>query len=365
MKPAPSLVFACGGSGGHIFPAVAVAEELADRVPGVSVTFVSSGRQIENEIFRSVAGRRVVTLADDAAKRGGPIWHPRFLLRLMHETGSASDFLKKERPDAVVGFGGHGSVAIVAAARMRGIPTLVHEQNVVPGLANRLLSPWADGTALSFNETKLGGRNVRITGNPIRRAIERDCRSEALRFFGFSDERTTLLVLGGSQGAESVNTLFFDAVPHLPPALKDSIQALHLCGKMKAEESESRLAAAGIPAKAFSFFDRMDLAYAAADLAIGRAGATFLAEMEARRLPSILVPYPYAGGHQLLNAEVVARRANAVVARQKDLDGPKLAALLAERFEALKQNTDVRGPLGPDPARKRLADFILEILRRR
>jgi UDP-N-acetylglucosamine--N-acetylmuramyl-(pentapeptide) pyrophosphoryl-undecaprenol N-acetylglucosamine transferase len=284
---------------------------------------------------------------------------------LFHEGSAASAFLKTEKPDAVVGFGGHGSFPVVTAARLRGIPTLVHEQNVLPGLANRLLAPVVDGVALSFSQTRLSHRRLRVTGNPIRRAIERDCRREAMRFFGFSAERRTLLVLGGSQGAESVNTLFFDAVGHLPAGLKDSMQVLHLCGRMHPEDSERRLAAAGIAAKAFSFFDRMDLAYGASDLAIGRAGATFLAEMEARRLPAVLVPYPYAGGHQLANARAVAARADAVVAEQKDLDGPKLAALMGRRFADLKTNEGGRGPIRPDPARARLADFIMETLRSR
>lgn len=356
MNRGPSLVFACGGSGGHIFPAVAVADELAMRRPDVSVTFVSSGRDIENEIFRSVAGRRVVGLGSHAA--AGPLWHPLFLLRLVRDVRSAASFLKTEKPRAVVGFGGRGSFAAVAAARLCGVPTLIHEQNVKPGLANRLLALGTDAVATSFDQTRLAARRLRVTGNPIRHFIERDCRAEALAFFGFAADKVTLLVLGGSQGAESVNTLFLEAAPHLDEGIRRRIQVLHLCGRMAPAESEKRLAQSGVAARAFSFFDRMDLAYSAADVALGRAGATFLAEMEARRLPAILVPYPYAGAHQSANAQVVAGRTGARVAEQKTLTGERLAAMLSESLAAASP----RGGSvpGPDPSRAKLTQFILE-----
>ena len=251
------------------------------------------------------------------------------------------------------------------AARFFGIPTLIHEQNVVPGVANKFLAHFVKGVALSFEDTRRyfkGCRRVRVTGNPIRPAIESASGEEALRFFGFSEKKITLLVLGGSQGAESINTVFFEVLNEFAAGVKDNLQVLHLCGKMAQSEAETRYAAAGVSAKVYSFFDRMDLAYAAAQVALGRAGATFLAEIKTKNIPAVLVPYPFAGGHQTMNAQAFKRENEAVIIPQAELN-PRTLKNALEKYLTLgvsRRNPDSRPNQTPN-ARAMLADFILEI----
>lgn len=360
------LVFACGGTGGHIFPAFSVAEELKTRNPNVRVLYVCGRLDIESDIFKRVIRENVFSIESAPFRGGRSVLSPGFLIKLAKGFASAAGLLKRERPDAVVGFGGYFSFPIILAARAQGIPCLIHEQNVVLGVANRILRPYVNGTALSFAETKayLGNDvKLRVTGNPIRRSIERDVRKEeALDFFGFQKERKTVLVLGGSQGAESINTLFLAALSHVTEAFRKKIQVLHLCGRMRPREAEEKIRQTGVPAKAFSFFDRMDLAYAAADLAVGRAGATFLAEISTKNIPALLIPYPFGNGHQKLNADVFSRTHRTKVEVQKDLTAEKMAldleALAAEGWAVFS------GPSSVDlktNARKLLADFIMEI----
>ncbi|HTL70736.1 MAG TPA: undecaprenyldiphospho-muramoylpentapeptide beta-N-acetylglucosaminyltransferase [Candidatus Eisenbacteria bacterium] len=355
------IVLACGGTGGHIFPAFSVAEELKRRHPGAGIIYVCGKKDIENAIFKVVVHERVVSIESAPFAGAASLCRPSFLLKLFSGFRQALSLLKRERPDVVVGFGGHYSFPAILAAKFLGIRTLIHEQNVVPGKANKLLARIVDGVALSFPETRLllpGRRNMKVTGNPIRSAIERGSRAEAMAYFGFSEGRRTALVLGGSQGAESINTLFLAALRFLPAAEKEALQVLHLCGRMPAEQSERECASLGVRCRAYSFFERMDLAYAVADFAVGRAGATFLAEISVKRVPAILIPYPFSGGHQLYNARAFAKDHAAVVAEQKDLTAEKLAGLLTE---ALRRTGLAGTPAAvPSESRARLADFILE-----
>ena len=356
------LVFACGGTGGHIFPALSVAEELKKRAPDTEIIYVCGTLDIEIEIFKAGV-RKDVFAVESAPFRGAcSLLSAGFLLKLFRGFALALRFLRCEKPDAVVGFGGYFSFPVVAAAKLLGLRCLIHEQNVEPGVANRLMNRWVDGVALSFAETasRLGGsRKLRVTGNPIRPAIEKGpARSAALSFFGFDADKKTLLIVGGSQGAESINTLFLAALNFLSEPLRRSLQALHLCGRMDPREAEQKLREAGVLAKAFSFFDRMDLAYAVTDAALGRAGATFLAEISAKEIPAVLIPYPFGSGHQLLNAEIFSRNHRALVALQAEMTPEKLAGYLEK---LLTERVPPKATTGKTHARETLADFITEI----
>lgn len=359
------LIFACGGTGGHIFPAVSVAEEILRRRPDAEIVYVCGKKDIENEIFKVVAAQRVVPITSAPYRGRVSAVDLRFYRSLIVGFREAAALIRRERPQAVVGFGGYVSFPVLAAASMHGINCLIHEQNVMPGRANRWLSRLVGGIALSYEESKkhfLHVRSVRVTGNPIRSAIEKDQRGEALDYFHFSQNKKTLLVLGGSQGAESINTQFLASLERLSPGTRAKMQVLHLCGKMRPSEAESAARTQGVDSKAFSFFDRMDLAYSACDVALGRAGATFLAEISAKRLPAILVPYPYAGGHQRLNAAAYARDREAIVIDQSRLT-PEYLAQTIEKLLNRVENMGRRDTLetgGAGNARNLLADFILE-----
>ena len=358
-----TYLFACGGSGGHIFPALSVAEELARRDPTSRVIYACGTKDIESAIFRVVPKDAVFTV-DSAPFRGGASFvDPGFLIRLAKGFFQSRALLKKLKPALVVGFGGYVSFPVLMAARSLRVRTALHEQNVIPGRANRVLASWVEAVALSHEETRRHFKRCqrsRVTGNPIRSSIEEDRRQEALHFFGFSQAKKILLVLGGSQGAESVNHLFLGALPFLGSAAKDLVQVLHLCGRMEPRDSEEACRRQGVSVRSFSFFDRMDLAYGAADLCLGRAGATFLAEIEAKGIPAILIPYPFADGHQRENARVFSAHGRAVVAEQKDLTPEHLARLIEEMIDRCREGSAVKErPTRPN-ARAALADFLEE-----
>ncbi len=316
-----------------------------------------------------VRGEKIFSIESAPFRGVRSLLSPGFLIKLIKGFIQAARCLKAERPDAVVGFGGYFSFPVVFIAKVMGLRALVHEQNVIPGLANNFLSRWVDGTALSFAETKdylPGRRRLRVTGNPIRTSIETDCREEALVRFGFNDKKKTILILGGSQGAESINFFFLDALKFFGEPLIGRIQALHLCGRMSPQAALEKYREFGITACAFSFFDRMDLAYGAADLAVGRAGATFLAEISAKQIPAVLIPYPFGSGHQLLNAQVFSASHRAVVTTQKELNPEKLAEQVKELLMEVESKrgvgvSQIKGAERPSRnSREALADFILE-----
>ncbi len=359
MNPAKKLLFACGGTGGHIFPAFSVAEEIRRRDPRAEIVYVCGKMDIENAIFGMVKGARVVSVESAPFRGAASLTKPSFLLKLLRGFSQSFALVRSEKPDLVVGFGGRFSFPVVLSARLLGVRTLLHEQNVVPGAANRHLARVVDGVALSFDQTRgrlPANRNMRVTGNPIRSAIEQDCRDEALRTFGFESGRPTVLVTGGSQGAESINGFFISAAATFSQDLRGRLQVLHLCGRMPVAEAEAAYRDLGIRAKVYSFFDRMDLAYAVSDAAVGRAGATFLAEIAAKGIPAVLIPYPYGDGHQRDNARVFCEAGHAVVVEQDGLTPQKLGELVKD---CLQKSGISRAAAHPTRSRELLADFIL------
>ncbi len=361
------VLLACGGTGGHIFPAFSVAEELKKKHPSIRLVFICGNKDIETAIFRMLSGEKVIPVESAPFRGTRSLFSPSFLLRLLKGIAHSAGILKREKPGVVVGFGGHFSFPVIVAARLLGIRTMIHEQNVMPGFANKVMARWVDAVALSFDDTRRylpPHRCIRHTGNPIREFIERDCREEALKFFGFSPNKATVLVLGGSQGAESINTVFLETLKTLSAETRASIQVLHLTGKMSTALAEKMCADLGVTSRAFSFFERMDLAYGAADFAIGRAGATFLAESAAKRMPAILVPYPFAGGHQLLNARAFLGDGQSLVIEQKDLTpatlGPELEKFIGKALELRKTGKAPAQNRSQENSRIKLMHFIEE-----
>ncbi len=367
------IMMACGGTGGHIFPAFSVAEEIKERDISAEIVYVCGKLDIENAIFKIVSDEKVVSVESAPFRGARSLFSPIFLIKLIQGLWQSFRILQNEKPDLVTGFGGYFAFPIVLVASWMRIPTLIHEQNVIPGKANKALAGIVDGVALSFPETRqwLDPKGeCRVTGNPVRLAIERDCRPEALRFFGFDDHRVTLLVLGGSQGAESINVLFLGALPLMADSVKNKIQVVHLCGRMAATTAEEALKKHGVLGKAYSFFERMDLIYSVSDLALGRAGATFLSEISVKKIPAILIPYPSADEHQLANAKAFCRGKDSVYREQKDLTSGKLAEELVhfinKVFAEKSGQTDIRqnGHAEQVNSRSLLADYMVEKLRK-
>jgi len=331
-----TIVVAAGGTGGHLYPALAVADEIRRTHPDARIVFTGSRGKIESRVPPS---------------RGyefQPIWSGGFRRRLSAGTflfpvKTVVAFLQsivlllRVKPDAVFGGGGYVSGPVVLAAAFLLIPTIIQEQNSIPGATTKMLSRVATEVHVTFEETMRhlpSRKNVFLTGNPTRAELETADRAEGAALFGFSPERTTLLVFGGSLGAHRINTAVRGALDGLAAR---SVQCIWQTGEKDADEIHAAVKGRNGVAVC-SFIERMELAYAASDLVLCRAGATTLAELTRTGKPAILVPYPYAAAdHQTHNARVLSDGGAAVIIPDRDLD-ERLAGVLF--------------PLLDDPARR-------------
>ncbi len=295
------VLLAGGGTAGHTSPLLATADALRRRVPDVSVTALGTARGLET---------RVVPEAGYPLELVPPVPLPRSLGpdllrtpgRLRGAVQAALEVMDRIRPDVVVGFGGYVSVPAYLAARRRRVPLVVHEGNALPGLANRLGARLTPYVATSFPDTPL--RHARYLGLPIRRMISTldraALRSRARAEFGLDPDRPTLLVTGGSQGARRINEAVVAAAPAFAEA---GVQVLHIVGPRG--EATPEVAAAGPAYVVLPFVSRMDLAYAAADAVLCRAGSNTVTEVSGVGLPAVYVPLPIGNGEQALNARPV------------------------------------------------------------
>ncbi|HYI45956.1 MAG TPA: undecaprenyldiphospho-muramoylpentapeptide beta-N-acetylglucosaminyltransferase [Actinomycetota bacterium] len=322
-----NVVLAGGGTAGHVNPALAVAEALAD----ASITFVGTERGAETKLVPA-AGWPLELVDVVGFDRSRPWSLPATGVRAIQATRGATALLKKVNPDVVVGMGGYVSLPVgVAAARLR-IPLVLHEQNIVLGLANRVLRRAARLVGVSFEETLVqAGPRGRYVGLPLpRRLVECDWdreRSGAIENFGLDPVRKTLLVFGGSLGAQSIN----QAAARLPQLWSDrkDRQVVHIVGSR--HDPETSAAPGDLVFRSVGFVERMEEAYAVADLAICRGGANTVAELAVAGLPSIVVPYPHHRDRQQeKHGRVLERAGAAVVVQDSTVTGESLAALADE-----------------------------------
>jgi UDP-N-acetylglucosamine--N-acetylmuramyl-(pentapeptide) pyrophosphoryl-undecaprenol N-acetylglucosamine transferase len=293
------VLLAGGGTAGHTSPLLATADALRRLDPSVEVTCLGTPRGLENRVVPE-AGYPLELIPPVPMPRrpnGDLLRVPGRLRGAVKETMAIFD---RVRPDVVVGYGGYVSMPAYLAARRRKLPLVVHEQNALPGLANKVGARIADVVAVSFPDTKLP--KATYVGLPIRRMISQldraALRAEGRAFFGLDPDRPTLLVTGGSQGARRINQAVSGAARALGEA---GVQVLHVVGP----NGEADPVPTGTPYVVVPFVDRMDLAYAAADLVVCRAGASSVTEAAATGLPGIFVPLPIGNGEQELNARPV------------------------------------------------------------
>jgi UDP-N-acetylglucosamine--N-acetylmuramyl-(pentapeptide) pyrophosphoryl-undecaprenol N-acetylglucosamine transferase len=348
---APSVVIAAGGTGGHIYPGLALAGALRRRQPDARITFVGTPRGLEQAIVppRGYPLRLVGMVPFAGAQR---LLLPAALVRA---TAQARRVLREEGASVAVGMGGYASIPVVAAARLSGVPALIHESGAIPGRANLVAARFTRNVAVAFDAA--AGRfppstRTRTVGMPLGDEItgfDRDAlRAEARAAFDLPDEVTCLLVTGGSQGSARLN----EAAVGLAERWRgrDDVRIVLKAGRAHHDSVVARLPAtgAGRVATCVSFFERMDHAYAAADLALCRAGAATVAELAVVGLPAILVPYPFAPyDHQAVNASVLVDAGGAVMVRDNEATAGRLGPLVEE--------------LLGDPAR--LAGWALELAR--
>src|SRR5438876_5174117 len=326
-----NAVIACGGTGGHLFPGLAVAETLRDRGHEVML-FVS-----EKEVDALALSRRAFRFEKLPTVGLPSLYSPAifaFLRRFNESLSLCRSIYRKFKPQAVLGMGGFTSTAPILAGRMRGVPTFIHESNAIPGKANRLTARMVRAVLLGFKECAQFFPKVQteVTGTPIRTELSRIDRQIAREKLGLRADLTTLLVMGGSQGASGIN----QAVIKSLPALHDvPLQVIHLSGTREERLVADNYQREKIPAYVSAFHHRMEEVYSAAALLVARAGAASLAEFAAFSLPSILIPFPYAADdHQTRNAEIYARAQPAILVMESEISGELLARKIRELIES-------------------------------
>ena len=317
------VVIAAGGSGGHIFPAVALARRLEKKGRGANILFVGSRKELDRRIFeKEKFDHRLIS--GNKMPYGVSLKMVPFAFMLFADVLRALSILFSFRPDVVVGFGGYVSWPVTISAFLLGIPRVVHEQNVVPGRANKILFKIADSIALSFDRSTdlLGGNGHKavVTGNPIRDSMFKDDKASGIRRFGLSSDKFTILVIGGSQGARSLNRTFVNALSGLDMEKKKRIQVIHITGIKDYDEVSRAYEETGLENRTHSFIDRIEDAYSASDLVVTRSGASAIFEIAFFGRPMVLVPYPYAMSHQTENARVFADNGAAVMFDEKKMD---------------------------------------------
>jgi UDP-N-acetylglucosamine--N-acetylmuramyl-(pentapeptide) pyrophosphoryl-undecaprenol N-acetylglucosamine transferase len=368
----PTVLFAGGGTGGHLFPGVAVAERLRQRAPGARVLLAATDRDARAP-HGAACSLDLVRVSSPRRPRN-PLGLPVFGARMAAALGRSLALLRAQRPHVVVGLGGYGSVAPVLAARMVGTPVVLMEQNAVPGVATRMLSRFGTVTAASFPGLEFRGVRgaVIVTGNPIRREVLRPRTAHGE--LGLEPDLPVLAVLGGSLGARGLNDRVLHALPRLVEATGGlcarggvaPFQVIHGVGRRdEIERMQVAYRDAGVVATVRPFFRDMAAVYGTASAALCRAGGTTVAELAALGLPSVLVPYPHhADQHQKENARALLECGAATLADEAELTPARLAAELAPllRDEALRARR-AREALraGRPRAAERVADLIVEL----
>ncbi len=372
------LILTGGGTGGHIYPALAIADGIRRRWPQTEILYVGASRGMESRVvpaagysFQGITaegwqGRKISTLSNalKASYRGRQ---------------EALELLDRFKPRAVIGTGGYVCLPMAAAAAQKKIPVYIHEQNAFPGIANRLISLWAKKIMVSFGEA--AGRfppNVRkrvtVTGLPVRASITNAKKEEALAFFHLKEGKKTILAIGGSQGAQSINRAMLHVIKNLYH--RQDVQVLLATGPRDYEQMAEELKKADIAwsyeegergresnIRMLPYIDRMDLAYGAAQIFVGRAGASTLAEITLCRLPALLIPYPYASeNHQAHNAASLAGKGAAVVLEDQKLKGPLLLRSLEEIIGDENKRLAMAKASG-EAARSQALDDILNIVK--
>jgi len=359
---AQRIVVTGGGTGGHLFPGIALARGLRGRIGDCRVLFIGTPRHLDRE---TLAGEKfeLATIHCMGLKGMGFINRLRSFLQLPAALKEAGDILRQFDPQLVFGVGGYVTGPVLLAARMQGIPVCIHEQNSVPGLANRMLSRVANRIFLSMPCLyRFPEKKTMLIGNPVRSEIlEVGKRKEAR-----PGKELTLLVLGGSQGAHRVNMLVAEALRILAADYGSTLTVIHQTGKTDAESVRRSYGEFDLRTEVESFFQDMADIYARADIVVSRAGATTLAELAVLGLPALLIPYPYAAdNHQLTNARYYEEGGAARTLPEAELTGITLAAeitALIEDPEERRQMAANMKKMGRPAAAERIIDQCLEMM---
>lgn len=360
------IIIAGGGTGGHVFPAIAIAEEIKKKRSDAEITFIGTKKKIESRVIpqRGYPFYSIWISGWSRTLRWDSILFPVKVLVAMIQSYT---ILKKIKPDIVVGTGGYVCGPVVRMASMLGIPSVIQEQNSYPGVTTRMLAQRADRVHITFDETKKYLKrtdNVFVSGNPTRNELENVTRNKALKKFNFDSSRPVVLIFGGSLGADTINNAVINALPVLR---KHKAQMIWITGTLRYDEIYKKMGEQQ-DCIVVPFLDDMAAAYAAATVAVCRAGATTIAELTRLGVPAILVPYPYAAAnHQEFNARTVSDQGAARLLLDADAvrELPLHMDELLGNNEVLDTMRERSRSLGNPEAGSIIADSILELAERK
>ncbi len=360
--PEPKMImFAGGGTGGHLFPGISLAQEFNRRFPDLDIVFAGTRKGLEARVIPPLGYRLVFIKIGGLVGKG--LWQRiKVIGSLPQALIQALVLLVRYQPDLVVGLGGYASAPVLVAARMAGIPLVIQEQNAFPGLVNRCLAPFADAIFTAFDKArkKLHKRNIINTGNPVRADFIRSVESSA-----GNPDVFVILVIGGSLGAHSLN----ETLPCALARLKKSgilIRVMHQTGSKELERVREAYRVNGIRAEVAAFFGDMGKKYAEADLVICRAGALTLAELALVGRAAVLIPYPHAAhDHQQFNAQVFVEKGAALMMMDRSLTGEGLATMLTDLYQdpdRRRQMALAAASLGRPRAAAQIVDTCLQVV---
>jgi UDP-N-acetylglucosamine--N-acetylmuramyl-(pentapeptide) pyrophosphoryl-undecaprenol N-acetylglucosamine transferase len=359
------VLIAGGGTGGHLFPGLAIAEEFRTRDERNEVFFVGTEHGIEAKIIPR-EGYPIKYIRSEGIVGKSLAKKARALVALLFSAFDARRILDAVVPDIVIGVGGYSSGAVVLMAGLKSIPTMIHEQNSVPGLTNRILGKIVQRICVTYHESipSFPMGKTSFTGNPIRARILKGDRDAAHRLFSLDKDLFTVFVFGGSSGARSINRTMVDALNYLTD-LREKIQFLHQTGDRDYESIREAYRKAGAKGTVAPFIYQMAEAYAIADVVVSRAGATTLSEITALGKPAILIPFPYAAGrHQEFNAVKLREMGAAYMILEDEMKGETLASHIRTLYEndsARAEMQKASRSLGMPDACGRIVDIAISL----
>ncbi len=361
------ILFAGGGTGGHLYPAIAMAHEIRMLRPEAEIIFAGTNGKIEARVVPTF-GYAFAPIWISGFKRGFSAGNMVFPLKLLVALAQSFFLIRKHSPHVVVGTGGYVSGPVVFMATLLGVPTLIQEQNSYPGVTTRFLASRANEVHLTFEKSAQYLRrkdNIRLTGNPTRASIGNISKEAGRRFFNLQEQQRTLFVFGGSLGARSINRAMLGALQRF---VKKGVQIVWQTGTEDYEEAHLSAVATSdgstAAVRVHRFIDQMEYAYGACDLAVCRAGATTLAELTRAGVPSVLVPFPHAAAdHQTENARALVDARAAVMVRDGDVREQLFDVVMHLLLddERLKQMAERARSLGRPDAAGNLATAILAL----
>ncbi len=364
MKDNPKFIVSGGGTGGHIYPAIAIANELKSRFPKADILFVGAQDKMEMQKVPQ-AGYAIKGLWIAGIQRKLTLQNAMFPFKLVSSLAKSFGILKQFKPDVVIGTGGFASGAVLKVASMLGVPTVIQEQNSYPGITNKLLSKKANKICVAYEnlERFFPKETMILTGNPVRQDLisVEDKRNEATEYFKLDANKKTVLILGGSLGARRINQLIAKEIDWL---VSLNVQIIWQCGKLYFDEYKHFSDKENV--QVLSFIDRMDLVYAAADIVISRSGASSVSELAIVGKPVIFIPSPnVAEDHQTKNAQAIVDKHGAILLKETQLDSEfnlVFEALLKDKGKQENLSSNIKLLALPN-ATKQIVDEIIKLIK--